>query len=114
LKRVPGTSTPVYDIQLEYLLAIDRNKAYFLGLTYGISWDYVVVEVTKDASSWTVLRFMPPEAGMGLCKTEENVRPEYCWRRIPLQRVAGTEQMRWDDWGAAWTFVPPNTVIAPP
>jgi hypothetical protein len=114
LKRVPGTSTPVYDIQLEYLLAIDRNKAYFLGLTYGISWDYVVVEVTKDASSWTVLRFMPPEAGMGLCKTEENVRPDYGWRRIPLQRVAGTDQMRWDDWGATWTFVPPNTVIAPP
>jgi len=41
-----------------------------LRCTKRITWDYVVVEVSKDASSWTVLRMMSPDSGMGLCKKE--------------------------------------------
>jgi len=98
---------------LEYLLAIDRNKAYFLGLTYGVDWEYVIVEVSKDSSSWTVMGYLPSAFGMGLCRAEDNVRLDYCWRRVPMQRIAGTNQMRWDEWGVSWTFVGPDAVIGP-
>lgn len=99
-----STSAPIYDIELEYLLAIDRTKAYFLGLVREISWDYVLVEVSKDASNWTVFHYMPPAAGMGLCKIQDKDRPEYCWRRIALQRVAGKSQMRFESSGLVWTI----------
>ncbi len=98
-----GSSSPVFDVTLVHLLNIDGNKAYFLGLTRYITYEYVLVEVTKDASSWTVLRYMPPEGGMGLCKKEsDGHQPDYCWRRIPLRRVAGSDDMRFEDAGLLW------------
>jgi hypothetical protein len=99
-----GSSTsPVYDVALTNLLQIHGNKAYFLGLTRHITYDYVLVEVSKDASSWTILRFMPPEAGMGLCKKDEDGhQSDYCWRRIPIRRVAGSDEMRADEFGLSW------------
>jgi len=101
-----ASSTPLYDVSLEYLLSIEGNKMYFLGLTKEIGSEYVLVEVSKDASSWTVLKLMPPEAGMGLCKKEaDGVQEENCWRRISLHRIAGKDEMRFDDWGISWRLV---------
>ena len=57
--------TPVYDIELKYLLAIENNNAYFLGFTEGSGPDYVLVEVSKEGSNWTVLHFMSSAAGNG-------------------------------------------------
>jgi len=96
-------SSPLYDVELAYLIGIAGNKAYYLALAKRITWDYVLVEVSKDASSWTVLRMMPPESGMGLCKKEDDgYQPQECWRRIALRRVAGTDEMRFEDWGLSW------------
>jgi hypothetical protein len=102
-KNSGSSTSPVYDVTLTNLLRIQGNKAYFLGLTRHITYDYVLVEVSKDASSWTILRYMPPEAGMGLCKKDEDgYQSEYCWRRIPIRRVAGTDEMRSDEFGLSW------------
>jgi hypothetical protein len=96
-------NSPLYDVQLEYLIGIAGNKAYYLALSKRITWDYVLVEVSKDASSWTVLRMMSPESGMGICKKDDDgFQPQECWRRIPLRRVAGTDEMRFEDWGLSW------------
>ncbi len=97
-------SSPLYDVSLLYLLNVDQNRMYFLGLqSDNVHTDYVLVEVSKDASSWTVLRYMQPEAGMGLCKKDpDGFQSEYCWRRISLHKVAGTAEMRFDDWGLSW------------
>jgi uncharacterized caspase-like protein len=96
-------NSPLYDVELAYLIGIAGNKAYYLALAKRITWDYVVVEVSKDASSWTVLRMMSPESGMGLCKKDDDgFQPQECWRRIPLRRVAGTDEMRFEDWGLSW------------
>jgi len=98
-----GSSSPLYDVTLLHLLNIEGNKAYFLALTRQITYEYVLVEVSKDASSWTVLRYTPPEAGMGLCKKDsDGHQSDYCWRRIPIRRVAGTDEMRFEDWGSSW------------
>ncbi|MGA8089137.1 MAG: caspase family protein [Terracidiphilus sp.] len=99
-----GASRPIWDIRLRYLLAIENNKAYFMGLRdLGYSFtsvDYVLVEVSKDSSSWTVLTFISPEAGMGLCKRDDSndtaAPAEYCWREVSLHRVPGAEEMRFD------------------
>ena len=103
-KKASGSSSsPLYDVTLLQLLNIEGNKAYFLGLTKYITYDYVLVEVSKDSSSWTVLRYMAPEAGMGLCKKDsDGYQSEYCWRRIPIRRVASTDEMRFEDWGLSW------------
>jgi hypothetical protein len=98
-----SNGTPLYDVELVYLIGIAGNKAYYFALTKSITWDYVLVEVSKDASSWTVFRMMSPEAGMGLCKKDQDgFQPQECWRRIPLQRIAGTDEMRFQDWGLSW------------
>lgn len=100
--------SPLYDVNLLNVLTIEKNKAYYLGVTDYLGPDYILVEVSKDGSSWTVLRYMSPEAGMGLCKKDEpddSFRAEYCWRRIPLHRVAGTDEMRFDAWGLSWKIV---------
>jgi Caspase domain len=98
-----GNGSPLYDVNLVYLIGIAANKAYYFALTKSITWDYVLVEVSKDASSWTVLRMMSPESGMGLCKKDQDgFQPQECWRRIPLQRIAGTDEMRFQDWGLSW------------
>lgn len=98
-----ASSTPLYDVTLQYLLGIEGNKMYFLGLTKEIGDEYVLVEVSKDASSWTVLKMMAPEAGMGLCKKEaDGFQDQNCWRRISLQRVAGKDEMHFEDWGITW------------
>jgi len=101
---------PIWDIQIRYLLTIQNNKAYFMGLrdldNSFTSVSYVLVEVSKDASNWTVLSYMPPASGMGLCKKDDkdDTAPpaEYCWRRFPIHRVAGTDQMRFDELGLTW------------
>lgn len=102
--KTSGSSTsPLYDVTLTNLLQIEGNKAYFLGLTRNITYDYVLVEVSKDASSWTILRYMPPEAGMGLCKKDDDGhQSDHCWRRIPTRRVAGSDEMRFDEFGLSW------------
>lgn len=98
-----ASSTPLYDVTLLYLLNIERTRMYFLGLTKEIGDEYVLVEVSKDASSWTVLKMMPPAAGMGLCKKEgDGFQDSNCWRRVPLHRVAGKDEMRFEDWGVSW------------
>ena len=108
-----GAARPIWDIRLRYLLAIENNKAYFMGLRdLGYSFTtvgYVLVEVSKDASNWTVLTYTSPQAGMGLCKRDDKddtaAPAEYCWRRIPLHRVAGTDEMRFDTYGLSWKIV---------
>jgi hypothetical protein len=105
-----GAGTPIWDIKLRYLLAIENNKAYFMGLrdldNSFTTVNYVLVEVSKDGSSWTVLTYISPESGMGLCKRDDNddTAPpaENCWRRVPLHRVAGTDEMRFDTYGLTW------------
>jgi hypothetical protein len=98
-----SNGTPIYDVELVYLIGIAANKAYYFALTKSITWDYVLAEVSKDASSWTILRMMSPESGMGLCKKDQDgFQPQECWRRIPLQRIAGTDEMRFQDWGLSW------------
>ena len=105
-----GQSRPIWDVRLSYLLAIENNKAYFMGLRdLGYSFtsvDYVLVEVSKDSSNWTVLTYISPQAGMGLCKADDKddkaAPAENSWRRIPLHRVAGTDEMRFDTYGMAW------------
>lgn len=104
---------PIWDIRLRYLLAIENNKAYFMGLRdLGYSFTtvgYVLVEVSKDASNWTVLTYTGAQAGMGLCKRDDKddtgAPAEYCWRRIPLHRAAGTDEMRFDSFGLTWRIV---------
>jgi uncharacterized caspase-like protein len=106
----PGESAPLWDVQLRYLLAIQNNKAYFMGLrdlnSSFTSVGYVLVEVSKDGSNWTVLTYIPPGAGLGLCKKDgkDDTAPpaDDCWRRFPLHRVAGTDQMRFDEYGLTW------------
>jgi hypothetical protein len=43
---------------------------------------------------------------MGLCKRDDNddTAPpaENCWRKVPLRRVAGTDEMRFDTYGLTW------------
>ena len=105
-----GAGTPIWDIRLRYLLAIENNKAYFMGLrdldSSFTTVGYVLVEVSKDASSWTVLTYIGPEAGMGLCKrddTDDTAAPaENCWREVSLHRVAGTDEMRFDMYKLTW------------
>ena len=105
-----GGGTPIWDIKLRYLLAIRDNKAYFMGLrdldSSFTSVDYVLVEVSKDASSWRVLTFISPEAGMGLCKRDDSndtASPaENCWREVSLHRVPGTDEMRFDMYKLSW------------
>jgi Caspase domain len=98
-----GQVSPLYDVTLMYLLSIQQNRMYFLGATRDIYVRYVLAEVSKDASSWTVLNLISPEAGMGLCKKDtDGYQAEECWRRIPLDRVAGTDKMRFEDWGLSW------------
>jgi len=107
----PGQDSPFYNLTLAYLLAVVRNDAYFLGRiefpskAYGP--DYVLVQVSRDASSWTVLKYMSPEAGMGICKKDDkdDEAPEWCWRKISLYRVAGTDQMHDDLFGITWKVV---------
>jgi hypothetical protein len=110
-----SSSSPLYDVELEYLLGIENSKAYYLALTKRITWDYVLVEVSKDASSWTVLRMMSPESGMGICKkSDDGFQPEECWRRVPLRRVAGTDEMRFEDWGLSWKVSKDSCAAARP
>ena len=105
-----GGGTPIWDIKLRYLLAIRDNKAYFMGLrdldNSFTSVDYVLVEVSKDASSWTVLTFISPQAGMGLCKRDDSsdtaAPAETCWRELSLHRLPGTDEMRFDMYKLAW------------
>lgn len=98
-----GSNSAVYDVSLLHLLNIEGNKAFFLALTRFFSFEYVLVEVTKDSSSWTIMRYMPPEAGMGICKQDsDGYQSDYCWRRIPLRRVVGTDEMHFEDSEAVW------------
>jgi hypothetical protein len=105
-----GASRPIWDIRLRYLLAIRDNKAYFMGLRdLGYSFtsvDYVLVEVSKDASSWTVLTYISPEAGMGLCKRDDSndtaAPAENCWREVSLHRLPGTDEMIFDLYKLTW------------
>jgi hypothetical protein len=105
-----GQGRPIWDVRLAYLLAIENNKAYFMGLRdLGYSFtsvDYVLVEVSKDASNWTVLTYTSPQAGMGLCKRDEKddtaAPAENCWREISLHRIPGTDEMRFDMYKLTW------------
>ena len=108
----PGKDSPFYDLRLRYLLGVDRNIAYFLGLiafpNRAFGPEYVLVGVSKDASSWTVFKYMSPDAGMGLCKkddkSDDGPRPEWCWRAVSLYRVAETNKMRNDHFGITWNI----------
>ena len=105
-----GAGTPIWDIKLRYLLAIRDNKAYFMGLrdldNSFTSVNYVLVELSKDASSWTILTYIGPQAGMGLCKRDDSsdtaAPAEYCWREVSLHRVPGTDEMRFDMYKLTW------------
>ena len=70
------------------------------------SVNYVLVEVSKDASSWTILTYISPQAGMGLCKRDDSsdtaAPAEYCWREVSLHRVPGTDEMRFDMYKLTW------------
>jgi len=61
------------------------------------------VEVSKDASKLDNPASDAAGGGNGLCKKDDSgFQPEECWRRIALQRVAGTDEMRFADWGLSW------------
>jgi Caspase domain len=110
-----SSGSPIYDVTLVYLLGIEGGRAYYLGLTKSITWDYVLVEVAKDASSWVILQMMSPESGMGLCKKDDSgYQPEACWRRIPLERVASKDEMRFDDWGLSWKIAKDSCTVNRP
>jgi hypothetical protein len=112
--KISGRSSPLHSFELQYLLAIDRNKAYFLASTKYYGSDYVLVEASKDASSWVVHKYMRSMASMGVCKPEASHTPDWCWRRIPIQRIAGTNQARFDDWGIVWNVGPGSPGVSPP
>jgi hypothetical protein len=116
-KKGDGSFSPVYDIDLMYVLNIARDEAYFLGLTEeNTGSEYVLVEISKDGSNWTILRLMEPESGMGLCKKDGNgYQPDFCWRKVRLHRLAGTDQMRSDDvWGGTWDMYAGTCRLASP
>jgi S1-C subfamily serine protease len=92
---------PFYLLQLKYLLAITDRKMYFLALTNDYGAEYVIVETARDGTNWIVSKYMQPEAGMGLCRKDGDVQPEYCWRQIPMHEVA-FDRMRFDSWGDEW------------
>lgn len=108
-----GNDSPFYDLTLPYLLSITNNNAYFLGRTAAAGWygpEYVLVAITKDASAWTIYKYMSPQAGMGLCKKDADdgndvPRPEYCWRKISLYRNAGTDELHCDLFDSTWKIV---------
>jgi hypothetical protein len=108
LKFLGGAATtPVYDIELRYLLHVERTKAHFLAVARPhFSQDYVIVEVPKDSSSWTVLLYTDSQPGMGACKKDaDGYQPDVCWRRVPLRQVPGTDQMRFSAWNLTWQFI---------
>lgn len=106
--------SPLHEFEIQYLLAIERNKAYFLATTKERSWEYLLVEAAKDASGWVVHKFMPRMASMGLCKAEGTFTADWCWRRIPIQRISGTNQGRFDDWSVVWNIAPATTAAPAP
>ena len=61
IRALPNNnSAPFGDVDLKYLLLIRGNSAFFLGLEghqEGYQ-EYVLVEVSRDASSWSVSKFM--------------------------------------------------------
>jgi hypothetical protein len=100
-----GAETPLYDVQLRYLLSIEGDDAYFLGLVSSIGVDYVVVQVSRDASSWKVMKFMEPQYAMGLCrKDDDGYQPTACWREIDLVRQGTSNVMRSASWGVTWAI----------
>jgi hypothetical protein len=101
-----GTETPLYDIELRYLLSIDGGDAYFLGYLKSYGPEYVLVQVSRDASSWKVLRFMEPESAMGLCrKDDDGYQPTACWREVDLVRQGTSNVMRLASLGVTWAIV---------
>ena len=103
--NLDGGTPPLASIRLLYLLRIDRDTASFLGRDSAYE-DYIVVEVAKDGSTWNVLRFMEPEAGMGLCKKDGNSpQPDRCFRRVQLHRIANTDKMVLNYPGPSWTLI---------
>ena len=98
-----GENRLIYVVKLLYLLQIEGDEAYFLGYESAHS-DYVLVKVAKDSSTWTVMRYMDENYGMGACKAEGNVQPKYCWRRLILTRVGTTNEMLWNGWKQTWTL----------
>jgi hypothetical protein len=103
--NLDGGTQPLASIRLLYLLRIDGDTAYFLGRDSAYE-DYVVVEVAKDGSTWNVLRFMEPEAGMGLCKKDgTSPQPDRCFRKVQLHHVANTDKMVLSYPGPSWKLV---------
>jgi hypothetical protein len=67
--------------------------------------DYVVVQVSRDASSWKVLKFMEPESAMGLCrKDDDGYQPTACWREVDLVRQGTSNVMRAASLGVTWAM----------
>lgn len=100
-----GAETPLYDLQLRYLLSIEGDDAYFLGFINSIGVDYVVVQLSRDAASWKVLKFMEPQYAMGLCrKDDDGYQPTACWREIDLVRQGMSNVMKAASWGVTWAI----------
>lgn len=73
---------PFGDVDLKYLLLIKDDNAFFLGLDghqEGYQ-EYVLVKVSKDASSWTVTKFVSEDHGRG-------------WVSLLLQQKVGTNDL---------------------
>src|SRR4029078_2739957 len=84
----PQTGSPYVGIvryEVRNIVAIVKDRAYFLGVAQSLSPQYILVEVSRDAAQWHIYCHMQPEAGMGFCKKDEDgYQPEGCWRRINM------------------------------
>jgi hypothetical protein len=95
-----------------------HDKLYFLGFDpLPMRMDYVLVEVAKDNSSWTIQRFSGRDADLsGGCNKVDDQYPDYCWRTFSLHRVPGSDQMqadlspswKWKLSNASCTAMPPD------
>jgi hypothetical protein len=101
---------PLQSVELRYLLDITDNSAFFLGVeaeTYDP--DYVVVEVARDGSQWTVLKHRSAFSGLNGCNDQTaSFSSTYCWKRVTLRKTANSNRLQADQdrlW--IWEFLTP-------
>lgn len=109
-----GESRPIFNLELQYLLSVAHGRAYFLAFDpLPMRMDYVVVEVSKDGSSWIVERFSGRDSDLGgACdQVDAQYTPDYCWRRVSLHRVGGSDQVQ-SDVIPSWKWKLSNTTCS--
>ncbi len=98
----PQTGSPYVGLvryEVRNLIAVVKDRAYFLGVAQSLSPQYILVEVSRDAAQWHIYCHMQPEAGMGFCKKDDDgYQPDGCWRRINMTFDRGTMTMLVEDY----------------